>query len=209
MNFSGLPRLLLRHWYLTITGAVLTVALCALAASYVPAKHQAKADVLLLPAAKSVGVGGNPYLELGGLDQAADVLAKSLSDSSTTDALARAGISGTYAVVRDPTTSSPMLLVTGVDKSAAGAIRKMQQVVARIEPTMQKIQADISVAAAYQIKTKLVTEDTQALRIRKNQVRAVLGAGGTALMRWRTPFSAAARVRDLRCTSPPPRCGSA
>src|SRR5882757_7286153 len=133
MNFSGLPRLLLRHWYLTIAGVILTLGLCALAASYVPAKHQAKADVLLLPAAKSVGTGGNPYLELGGLDQAADVLAKAMSDSSTADSLAGAGFTGTYTVERDPTTSSPMVLVTGTDKSAASAMTMMREVVARVE----------------------------------------------------------------------------
>ena len=69
---SGTVALLLRRWYLTLTGLVLTIAFGAIAIFMVAPTYQAKAS--LLPASpKSPATGSNPYLALGGLQGATDV----------------------------------------------------------------------------------------------------------------------------------------
>ncbi|MCW2530013.1 MAG: hypothetical protein JWM76_4873, partial [Pseudonocardiales bacterium] len=58
----GLAWIMLRRWYLTFVGVLVTAALCAAAIVLVPAKYQASASLLLLPPKTAVGNGGNPYL---------------------------------------------------------------------------------------------------------------------------------------------------
>lgn len=182
MNFSGLPRLLWRRWYVTLSGLALTIVLCALAGSAVPPKYQAQGNVLLLPAAKSVGVGGNPYLALGGLTQASDVLAKALSDSTAADAVDRSGVGGKYTAITDPTSSAPMLLITATNTTPRGALDTLRELVALTAPTMQRIQSAIAVPADYQITTKVVSTDSKATVIHKNQIRAIVAAAAIGVL---------------------------
>lgn len=168
--------MLLRRWYLTLTGIALTIGLCVVASAHFPPTYQAKGEVLLLPAAKSVGPGGNPYLELGGLEQATDVLARALMDTTTADALQRQGATGTYTAEQDPTTGSPMVLITAKDKTPSGALRMLNRVIAFTGPTMRKVQVAIAVPHEYLITTKVLTVDSKASPVRKSQIRGLVAA---------------------------------
>jgi hypothetical protein len=182
MASDALPRLAFRHWYITLAGLVVTVLLCGLAYKAIPVTYQAKADVLVLPAQKSVGTGGNPYLELGGIQQAAEVLVSALGDSAANEAVQAQGGSTSYSVGIDPRTSAPLLLITGNGRTPAIALKTVQAVISVADPTLVRLQQAINVPAGYLITTKVVTVDNTASVIRKSQIRGIIAAGAAGIV---------------------------
>ncbi|HJQ02117.1 MAG TPA: hypothetical protein VJ851_10985 [Jatrophihabitans sp.] len=175
-SFSDLPRIMLQRWYFTLVGLLITVVLCGLAAIAVPVKYQAKAQILVLPPHTSVGTGGNPYLALGGLQAAADVLARAMSDGKTFLLLRSEGITGTYTVARDLTTSGPILLVAAEDSTPAGALNTLNGILGQAAPRLTELQDELSVPANTRLTSNVFTQDTVAGIQRKSQIRAILVA---------------------------------
>jgi capsular polysaccharide biosynthesis protein len=173
---TGTIRILVRRWYLVVVGIAVTIGLTFAARSVVPVTYQAEASVLLLPPQSSVGIGNNPYLALGGLTAAADVLSRAMSNDETVQSLHAAGTSGTYSVTRDLTTNGPVILVTADNSEATGASRTLKHVVDGLSPTLAKLQTAISVAARYRIVTQIITQDDTAHPVGKAQLRAMLVA---------------------------------
>ncbi|HET6209818.1 MAG TPA: hypothetical protein VFD94_05525 [Jatrophihabitans sp.] len=182
-SFSDLPRIMLQRWYFTLIGLLITLLLCGMAAIAVPVKYQAKAQILLLPPKTSVGTGGNPYLALGGLQAASDVLARAMSDGKTFQLLRSQGVTGTYTVARDLTTSGPILLVVADDSSPAGALNTLSGILAQAAPRLSQLQDDLNVPANTRLTSNVFTQDSVAGIQRKSQIRAVLVgfAGGVFL----------------------------
>jgi hypothetical protein len=181
---SGLRRALLKRWYLVLAGLAATMVLCFGAMKAVPVSYEASADSLLVPAVATTGGGQNPYLAVGGLTAPADVLAKAMGDVSILTSLRKAGISGSYAVSRDMSTNGPMVLVTAKDKTAAGALATLNAVVARLGPTMQRLQDSLSppVPARYQLTVHPVLSAKSASPLRKSQIRALFVAAAAGLI---------------------------
>lgn len=173
-SFSDLPRIMVQRWYFTLIGLLITVTLCGLAALAVPVKYQAKAQILVLPPHTSVGTGGNPYLALGGLQAASDVLARAMSDGKTFQLLRSEGITGTYTVARDLTTSGPILLVAADDSTPEGALSTLNGILAQAAPRLAALQDDLNVPQSTRLTSDVFTQDTAASTQRKSQIRAVL-----------------------------------
>ena len=74
--------------------------------------YEYKSTVLPPPPASSVGIGGNPYLGLSGLEQVVDVLTRSLTSQPVQDRLAVSWPGTEYVVERDVNTSGPIVIVT-------------------------------------------------------------------------------------------------
>jgi len=174
---------MVQRWYFTLIGLLITVTLCGLAALAVPVKYQAKAQILVLPPHTSVGTGGNPYLALGGLQAASDVLARAMSDGKTFQLLRSEGITGTYTVARDLTTSGPILLVAADDSTPEGALSTLNGILAQAAPRLAALQDDLNVPQNTRLTSNVFTQDTAASTQRKSQIRAVLVgfAGGVFL----------------------------
>jgi hypothetical protein len=179
MSISGLPRILVRRWYATLVGLLVTVAVGIAAVSLVPATYEAKASTLLLPPKTA---GSNPYLELGGLEGVADVLTRAVTDTTTQDSLTSRGLTGTYKVVRDQTASGPVVLVTADAKTPSGAIATMRVVDHLLGPNLQKLQTDVAVPTKALMTTRLITADDTASTVRKTQTRALIGAVAVGLL---------------------------
>jgi hypothetical protein len=174
---------MLQRWYFTLVGLLITVTLCGLAAIAVPVKYQAKAQILVLPPHTSVGTGGNPYLALGGLQAASDVLARAMSDGKTFQLLRSEGITGTYTVARDLTTSGPILLVAADDSTPEGALSTLNGILSQAAPRLSALQDDLNVPQNTRLTSNIFTQDQVASVQRKSQIRAVLVgfAGGVFL----------------------------
>src|SRR5215470_17013903 len=110
MSLTGIGRTLIRRWYVTVLGLVLTIGLASVAASSSPPTYEARASVVLVPP-KSNQLQ-NPFLGLGGLQEVSDVVSRAISDTATADAITAAGGSPKYSVGRDTSTSGPILLIT-------------------------------------------------------------------------------------------------
>ena len=186
MFLAELPALLRRRWPLLVLGIAFSLAMGAVAVRVVPLSYSASAEVLLLPPDSVVGAEGNPYLALGGLGPAGDVLAKALTDSSSQDQFGAAGMRGTYNVGPDPASAAPLIAISVEESSPAATLRSLELVLARLPVELRELQLDSGVTSDALISASVVTQDNTVETIRKPLIRALLvaiagGAAGTLL----------------------------
>jgi hypothetical protein len=172
---SDLGGVLLRRWYLALVGLLATAGLIALAVHAVPPKYEATADVLLLP--PKTTNGANPYLLLGGLQSAADVVSRAMMDTDTVRTVEIAAGSRKYVVEPDHTTSGPVLLITVTESSPAVAAKVRKIVIDQVPVTLLALQAASNVQPSFRITDQLITKDDPTA-YRSSQYRAVLIAAG-------------------------------
>ena len=179
-----LPDLLVglrRRWWAVVLGLLATGLLVAAAAQSVPVQRVSNASVLVLPPNSTVGTGGNPYLALGGLAPAADVLATSLNNGTLHESLAPAAGTSTFVVSRDFNSSGPMLLVEVTDPDPATSLALLDKVLAQMPATFTDLQSRVNVPNDSRLTLSVITRDDVAQASAKSQVRAILMAGVAGL----------------------------
>jgi hypothetical protein len=175
-----MPWVLLDRWYLVLIGLLATGGLVVTALHLVPPSYTTKANVLLLPPPTSVPAGGNPYLSLGGLDAAADIVSKSLSVDSMRNSLKEGGALGEWTVELDSTAAAPLILVT-VDAETPDSSRKtLGLVLQQIPEVLQRVQQAVNAPTNAYIRSSVITSTEQPVRGVKPVIRAVgvVAAGG-------------------------------
>lgn len=176
MYFRDLLSALFRRWWLVVGGLAVTGALAVAATTLVPAKHEITASVVLLPPRAGLQSGGNPYLALGGLQTASDVLARALLDDQVAEQFRRDGLDGTYVTETDRTTGAPVILVTVDARSQQMAERTLQAVLDQLPRTLSQLQGQVQVRDDARITSSLVTRDDVPKVVRKSQTRASIAA---------------------------------
>lgn len=171
---------LVRRWPVTILGILLTGALCFVAYVAVPVRYQATANVLLVP--PKSGPGDNPLLDLTGMDNVADVLARAATDTKATEQVARAGLIGSFGVARDITTGGPVLLITTTSPTAQQALDLRAQVIGVLDPTLASLQTSMDVSISSRITTNVLNASNTATVVAKSQTRALIAAGAVGLL---------------------------
>lgn len=187
MYLRDLKASLVRRWYLVLVGLLITGALGFATLRLVPPSYEANASDVLLPPRSSVAEDGNPFLYLGGLSQALDVLTRSLQSDASQRAVIDAHPSVTYTAAPDRTTTGPILLITTEASTSEAAMAGLQSVLGLVEPTLTKLQDDLSVPAESRITVMQLAIDEQPTAVRKDQTRALLavvaiGLVGTILL---------------------------
>jgi hypothetical protein len=183
MNFSDFLQALRRRWYLVAGGLLVTAALCVGALLIVGPSYERRASELLVPGTQSIPVGGNPFLYLGGLTQASDVLAGALASDEVLDPIEKANPGVTIEVARDVSTSGPVIViaVTGdSDKNVGGAFTRMLDTVPR---TLAMLQSEAGISAAARMTALPITVDSQSTVSHKNRIElaVIVGVVGIAL----------------------------
>ena len=183
MFLTNLPRALLRLWYLTLVGLLMTAGLTYLTVQRVQPVYTAVGEVLLLPPRPTVPTGGNPYLYLGGLDVAGDILAKAMSDDATATALKAQGVRDEFTVVMDGAAAAPMILVTTTAADGASALRSLGVVLDRLPRTLEEVQRLAKAPSNAMIRSTLITRTTEPTLSLKPVLRAggIAAAGGLVL----------------------------
>jgi len=183
MYLSELLAALARRWWLVVLGLLATAALCVAAYTLVPPEDEIHATMLVLPPETTVEVVHNPLLALGDLPPAADVLARAMNSGDVADALVPPGSTGEYSVVRDTSTSGPVLAITATDQTAEKAEALLEAVVQRMPQEFASLQSAIEVSDSSAMKVTLLARETTSTESKKSQVRAVLIAalGGLAV----------------------------
>lgn len=181
MSLSELLAGLRRRWYAAVAGLLLTIGFCLAALSLVSAQYEANSTVLLTPPTTTVGAGGNPYLALGGLQGAADVVARAMSGAAVNDEVTPEGSSAAYTFEVDATSSAPMLVIQAKDSSAAGAIATLDKLLAKTPQVLSALQTQVGAPARSLITVGPITEDKIPSVNRKSQTRAVVLAGVVGL----------------------------
>lgn len=181
MYLKDLLDALRRRWYVIVIGLLATVGLVSFAATLAPVEYVAKSSVLLLPPQNTVGAGGNPYLALGGLQAAADVLARAMTDTATVAELAPPQGTASYTVEPDATTNSPMLVIKSTDASPAGSLKTLSAVLVRAPAVLRGLQKEVGAPADALINLSTITHDTIAQADYKNEIRLMVVAAALGL----------------------------
>ncbi|MFC4784712.1 hypothetical protein ACT8ZV_09570 [Nocardioides sp. MAHUQ-72] len=181
MLFADLPRLLLRRWYAVLPGLVVCVLLGLYAKQSVQPTVQMTASVVMLPPTHTVGVGGNPYMALAGLESAADVVARRVVTPKLERELKDDGVES-FTVVRDTGTAAPMLLITADGTDRAGVEQGIQALVDAVPGALLSLQQSAQVPDSDLITTQVVATPGQPLVSRSPQLRAVLVAVAAGLL---------------------------
>ncbi len=177
MYLSELLAALRRRWWLVALGLVATLALVVVGRMLVPAQEQIQASVLVLPPASTTKDVGNPFLALGGLQPAADVLARAMNSGTVQDDLAPRTGTAAYSVNRDTGSSGPILVVQATDRTAAGASAALDRVLNRIPQVFAQLQSATGVTGDATMTVTPLARDTQPVASTKSQVRAMILAG--------------------------------
>jgi hypothetical protein len=171
----------LRRWYLVLLGLLVTALLCALAHSAVPVSYSASGSMLLLPPSSSVGKRGNPYLYLGGLSQALEVLSARLNAESYRKPIESAHSQVVVQTAPDTSTTGPILLVTTVGPDAGETLGVTQEVMDAVPGALVGLQDSLSVPPASRITVMVLTPASSPTADAKTQTRALLALAGAGL----------------------------
>lgn len=177
----------LRRWYLVVFGLIVTTVAAYAVFGTVPPTYEARASMVLVPPQVAVTKGDNPFLYLGGLDQALGVLQVKVTAPEIAGPLVEQYEGTEVSVAKDDATSGPILVVsvTGPDpQPTMGLLHEMQKAVPR---TLGVLQDQLKVPEASVITVLPLAADEKPAVVRKRQIQltavvGALGAGGTVLL---------------------------
>jgi hypothetical protein len=180
MIFSTILHGIRRRWYLLIVGLIATAAAGAFVYQNTDPVYQRSASELLVPGAQTVPEGGNPFLYLGGLAQASDVLARALGASDLQEPIQSEFPTTSVVIERDVSTSGPIIIITVEGKDDAAVSEVFQRMLTAAPSTLNALQSQASVPQASQITILPITVDTESTTNDKGrlQIAATVIAGG-------------------------------
>lgn len=169
-----------RRWYIVIVLLIVTAGLCWIVRQSVASTYRSYASLVLMPPPSTVGPGGNPFLFLGGLTQALDVLSAEVSAADNADSILAAHPGVSYTAEPDRSSSGAIirLSVSGGDPSQVSAA--LHDSITLIHTTLTSIQDKQDVAAASRIglMTLVVDEQpTEDVKAKTLGVAALAAAG--------------------------------
>lgn len=177
MNLADTLRGLVRRWYIVIPGLLVAVAVAIAAWQLIKPTYERTGTQLLLPGTASIPEAGNPYLYLGGLSQAADVLVTAMSSENELGPILEDHPGAEIVVSRDPMTSGPQVLTTVTARSDAEAGEILAAVMVTTEDALDGLQDVDGITAGNRIGIKTITQDTQSTLGQKNRMLGVAAAG--------------------------------
>ncbi len=181
MFLSELPLAMARRWYVVLLGLLSTLGLALLAFDRVSPTYTATAEVLMLPPSTSVPEGSNPFLALGGLEAAGDVLSRSLSGPTTTARIEEAGGGEDYRVALDPNSPAPLVQIEAEGPTPTFALRTLDLVLAELPRQLIQIQREASVPVGAYMSSTTVTSTAEPESSLKPRIRALVVAVGVGL----------------------------
>lgn len=183
MDLSDFWRSLRQRWYLVLVLVALTGAATYLVAERVGPRYETIGTVLVFPPSESVGPGGqtspeNPYLSLGGVNQARDVVVRALTSKKVSDAFAEQFTGGTeFAIVPDYTNSAPIILFTVEATDPDEAAAALASLMDRVPGELDKLQASLDLSRSERVTSVTLTQDEEPETTYKSMIRAAILAG--------------------------------
>lgn len=185
MRMNETLKSIARRWYVVLVGLMLTAAMGWVVNDRVPTSFEATGSLLLMPPAVTVGTDGNPYLYLGGMSQALDVLVRRASAPEVQQGVIDKYPSSTYTVQADRTTTSPIILVTADAPTGTAALDTMNAALASVESTLNVMQNESDVKKGMRVVGQNLVLDTKATAKTKTRMQlliAVVGVGGVGTL---------------------------
>ncbi|UXM89863.1 hypothetical protein [Paenarthrobacter sp. JL.01a] len=183
MQVQKILKSLLRRWFIVVLGLALTAGACFFLQQSAPDNYKAQASLVLLPSTKSVGEAGNPYLGLGGMSEALDILTRKMSSEEFKEKIRDQAGTSTFTAEADKGTSGAILLITASSHDADQALRLLDTVMNQAPVALTELQDVLNVPTTSRISTMKLLEDNKAVPEVKarTQLLLVTAAGGVAL----------------------------
>lgn len=182
MNLADTLRGLWRRWYIVIPGLILAILVAFAAWQAIKPDYQRTGTQLLLPGTASIPEAGNPYLYLGGLSQASDVLITAMSSDLEQNSLLAGRAGAHITIVRDPLTSGPQIHTTVSARSDVEAGEILDAAIVRTTQMLYSLQDVDGITAGNRIGIKTITVDNQSTLIQKTRVLGVAEAALVVLL---------------------------
>lgn len=179
MLLHDLGRGLLRRWYFVVIGVLLTACGALLLSSAVPPTHRATARVVLIPPSSMVSADGNPFLFLGGLEQALGVLTVKLGSDAASEQVLQAYPGASYTAVKDAMSPGPIMLITAESESPENSLQVLDAVLKIVPENLENMQDQLNVPDPSRITALTIVRDDATTKVLQSQLRAVLA--GVAL----------------------------
>ncbi|SHJ85853.1 hypothetical protein SAMN02745244_03431 [Tessaracoccus bendigoensis DSM 12906] len=174
-------RLLLRCWYALVVGFILTGALVVGVWSVVSPTYSRTSTQLLLPGSGTIPEDSNPYLFLGGLSPAADVLVRGLGSDNVINGVVEGQPPTTVEVMRDPSTSGPVILITVESESDTAAEFVLKQMNERAVSMLEDLQTQEDIPENERISMVSVTVDQEGTPKQRRRIMLTGAVGAVGL----------------------------
>lgn len=172
----------LRRWYFLVAGLGITVIAAMMMFAAVPPSYTAKASMTLIPPKVAVTVGDNPYLYMGGLDQALGVLQVKVMSPEVSGTLLKKFHGSALEIGRDATTAGPIMVVAVTADTPEAALELAHESTELVSTTLGSLQSDLNVPKASLITVMELSKDTTPITVAKKrlQMTAIVAVGGSA-----------------------------
>lgn len=181
MQLNDTLRSIFRRWYIVLLGLIVSAGLAGAAVVLIPPTYEAEGTLLLMPPSKIVGSQGNPYLYLGGMNGAVDVLVRRANAPDVVEAIEKlhSGVKIVYSAA--PATSSPIVAIsiTGGDKeSVIGTLEAGRTILIR---KLEAMQSELKVPQPMRITAETLVIGHEATANRKTAIQfaILVAAAGT------------------------------
>lgn len=178
MRFADTLRGLLRRWYIVLPGLIITASIVVGVWFAIPPGYYRSATQLLIPGVGNMPEGANPYLFLGGLAPAADVLVRAIGSENVLDEMSEEHPGVEITIRRDTTTAGPIILISVTASSDADAEAVLEQLVDRTATVLEDFQRAERVPTGSRMTVIPITVDNQSELQERSRM---LGATGAAI----------------------------
>jgi hypothetical protein len=129
-----------RRWYVMVAVLVVTAGAVFFAYREVPVTYDATGSVALIPPATAVISGDNPFLYMGGLEQALGVLTVKLNSPEVQRPILEKHVGASYTTARDSTTNGPIVLVAVTGSTQEGTLTALRSVIDSVPENLAALQ---------------------------------------------------------------------
>ncbi|NVM94401.1 hypothetical protein [Arthrobacter wenxiniae] len=172
----------LRRWYFVVVGLLLTGMGTYFVFGMVSPTYEADASMTLIPPKVAVTVGDNPYLYLGGLEQALGVLQVKVASPEVSGPLLEKYPHSQLTVAPDATTTGPIMTMTVTAGSPEAAMSLLNAGESLVPATLKQLQVAQNVPPASMISVLQLSAVTEPTKVAKKQLQMTVmaGVGGLA-----------------------------
>lgn len=177
MNLADALRGLRRRWYIVLPGLLVAATLSFAAWQTIPPGYERSATQLLIPGADSMPEGANPYLFLGGLSPAADVLVRAIGAKNVLNEVMAEHPGVQIDISRDTTTAGPIILIVVTADSDTAAAEVLGLIVQRTGSVLEALQQKENIAVKNLVTVLPISVDSHSNLRQRSRLIATGSAG--------------------------------
>jgi hypothetical protein len=177
VKFADTLRGLLRRWYIVLPGILVAASISIWAWFAIPPGYSRSATQLLIPGELSMPEGANPYLFLGGLAPAADVLVRAIGSENVVNEMDEEHPGVEIRISRDTTTAGPIILIRVTARSDADAEDVLDLLTERTKTVLEEFQDVERIPDDNRMTVIPVTVDKQSVLEQRNRILVTAGSG--------------------------------